>query len=82
MTEKGKARVEIYQDRRGMWRWRLKAPNNRIIADSGEGYSSLRKCRDGLQAVTMYLWNIPITIEQTKKAKKKARIKPAGRRSR
>lgn len=22
------------------WRWRLKSPNGRIIADSGEGYSS------------------------------------------
>ena len=30
---------EIYQDRRGDWRWRLYARNGRIVADSGEGYA-------------------------------------------
>ena len=34
-----KARFHFYQDRSGEWRWRLYAPNNRIVADSGEGYS-------------------------------------------
>lgn len=29
---------EIYQDKKGEWRWRLKAANYQIIADSGEGY--------------------------------------------
>lgn len=29
---------QIYQDRGGEWRWRLKAANRRIVADSGEGY--------------------------------------------
>ena len=28
----------IYKDRRGMWRWRIKSRNGRIVADSGEGY--------------------------------------------
>ncbi len=31
---------DVYQDARGFWRWRLKAVNGRIIADSAEGYSS------------------------------------------
>ena len=31
-------RFEIYADRRGLWRWRLKARNGRIVADSGQGY--------------------------------------------
>ena len=26
-----------YKDNKGEWRWRLKASNGRIIADSGEG---------------------------------------------
>lgn len=29
-----------YKDARGMWRWRLIASNNRVIADSGEGYKT------------------------------------------
>lgn len=35
-------RFQFYEDRAGLWRWRLIAPNNRIIADSGEGYASRR----------------------------------------
>lgn len=31
-------KFHIYQDARGEWRWRLKARNGRIVADSGEGY--------------------------------------------
>ena len=33
-------RCQIYRDRLGEWRWRWRAGNNRIVADSGEGYSS------------------------------------------
>ena len=29
----------LYADKAGEWRWRLYAPNNRIIGDCGEGYS-------------------------------------------
>jgi len=32
--------IEIYQDAVGQWRWRRRAPNGEIIADSGEGYVS------------------------------------------
>lgn len=31
-------KFHIYRDARGEWRWRLKARNGRIVADSGEGY--------------------------------------------
>ena len=31
-------RFEIYPDKKGLWRWRLKARNGRIVADSGQGY--------------------------------------------
>lgn len=33
-----------YKDNKDEWRWRLKASNGRIIADSGEGYSTEREC--------------------------------------
>ncbi len=32
-------RFQFYQDKAGLWRWRLVAGNGRIIADSGEGYA-------------------------------------------
>ena len=32
------AKLQIYHDGRREWRWRLRASNGRILADSGEGY--------------------------------------------
>ena len=31
--------IDIYQDQSGEWRWRIVAPNARIIASSGEGFT-------------------------------------------
>jgi uncharacterized protein YegP (UPF0339 family) len=31
--------MSVYQDTKGEWRWRLKAANGKIVADSGEGYT-------------------------------------------
>lgn len=36
---------EIYEDRAGEFRWRLRAANNELVADSGEGYAA----RDGAE---------------------------------
>ena len=33
------SKFQIYQDRKGEYRWRLRARNGEIIADSNEGYS-------------------------------------------
>lgn len=40
----------VYQDSQRLWRWRLKAANNRIIADSGESYHHKADC---LSAITL-----------------------------
>jgi uncharacterized protein YegP (UPF0339 family) len=32
--------LKVYRDKRLEWRWRLMAANNRIVADSGEGYKT------------------------------------------
>lgn len=37
--------MRIYRDRKGEWRWRIVARNGRIVADSGEGYSSASAVR-------------------------------------
>ena len=40
-----------YRDNKDEWRWRLKASNGRIIADSGEGYSTERECLADIERV-------------------------------
>lgn len=42
-------RVEIYKDKRGEWRWRVKHSNGRILADSGEGYSRKSDAKKGFE---------------------------------
>lgn len=36
--------VEIYRDDLGEWRWRKRAANGKVIADSGEGYRNFDDC--------------------------------------
>lgn len=45
------AKFEMYQDKAGEWRWRLKSGNGQQIASSGEGYSSKSACENGINAV-------------------------------
>jgi len=42
---------EMYKDSQGYWRWRLQAGNNRIIANSGEGYVNKTDCRAAISLV-------------------------------
>lgn len=46
-----KATFELYEDSAGQWRWRLVHRNGNIIADSGEGYASKQKAKQGIQSV-------------------------------
>jgi uncharacterized protein len=41
----------IYKDANAEWRWRLYAPNEKKIAVSGEGFSSLRACEESIALV-------------------------------
>jgi uncharacterized protein YegP (UPF0339 family) len=45
------AGFEIYRDRAGEWRWRLVHENGEILADSGQGYASRQKARQGVDSV-------------------------------
>lgn len=49
-----KALFVIYKDKTGEWRWRLLAPNTRIIADSAEGYSTKEGAIEGIKDVKRY----------------------------
>ena len=50
-------RVDIYQDKAGGWRWRLRAGNHRIVAESGESYSSQRNVVDACDRMGRYAWD-------------------------
>jgi uncharacterized protein YegP (UPF0339 family) len=41
----------VYEDAAGEWRWRLVAGNERITAESGEGYRDRRDCLHGIELV-------------------------------
>jgi uncharacterized protein YegP (UPF0339 family) len=43
-------KFEVYKDKAGEYRFRLKAPNGEIIA-VGEGYRSKKSCINGIQSV-------------------------------
>jgi uncharacterized protein YegP (UPF0339 family) len=45
--------AEMYRDRRGEWRWRIRADNWRILAVSSEGYHNKDDCLSGLLASTL-----------------------------
>ena len=44
------AKFEIYQDKKGEYRFRLVAPNGQVIAQ-GQGYKSKDSCKNGIESV-------------------------------
>lgn len=42
---------EVYEDKAEEWRWRFRASNGKIIADSGEGYKNKQDCLHGIDLV-------------------------------
>jgi uncharacterized protein YegP (UPF0339 family) len=45
------AKFQIYKDKAREWRWRFRADNGEIIADSSEGYVNKSDCRTGIDLV-------------------------------
>ena len=49
--KKSAATFEVYKDKSGGYRWRLRTTNTQVIATSGQGYSSKRACEEGIESV-------------------------------
>ncbi|MEO1075687.1 MAG: DUF1508 domain-containing protein [Bacteroidota bacterium] len=45
------AKFEVYRDRKSEYRWRFRANNGRIVADSAEGYTTRAACNRGIEIV-------------------------------
>ncbi len=57
----GRAIFEVYEDRGGKWRWRLRHRNGNIIADCGQGYGSRHGVHDAIESVKR---NAPTASEE------------------
>jgi uncharacterized protein len=54
------ARFEIYIDERLEFRWRFKANNGKILAESAEGYNNRANCEHAITLVKQQLANARI----------------------
>jgi len=63
---------EFYRDRAKEWRWRLRASNGRIVADSGEGYKRRIAVKNAVWRFRVSVLNAEEKIEELtpKKARK------------
>ena len=57
-----KVTFEVYLDKAGQWRWRLRHQNGNIIATSGEGYNNKGDCLAGIRSVIENAAEAPIEI--------------------
>jgi len=58
-----RAKLQIYRDVRREWRWRLRASNGRILADSGEGYRRRASARHAAARVRTILAGDALVVE-------------------
>ena len=62
-------KFEVYADKRGEYRWRLKASNGIAIASSGEGYKAKRDCLAGIASVQKNAPDSPILELESESAR-------------
>jgi uncharacterized protein YegP (UPF0339 family) len=48
---KGQLTFEIYKDKAGEYRWRLKAANGAVIGTAGQGYKAKADCKHGIEVI-------------------------------
>lgn len=53
-------RFIVYKDTAEEWRWRFRASNNKIVADSGEGYVNKQDCLHGIELIKKEAPDAPI----------------------
>lgn len=61
-------KFEVYKDKAGEFRFRLKATNGQIIA-VGEGYKALASCKKGIESIKKNAPDAPIVVEEAKEEK-------------
>lgn len=59
------ASFTIYKDTKSEYRWRFRANNGKIVADSSEGYGSKDDCKRGIEIVKTEGPNATVTDTTT-----------------
>lgn len=54
------AKVELYKDAKGEFRWRLVASNGQTIATGGEGYKAKESAKAGIESVKRDMPTAPV----------------------
>ena len=57
---KAAAKFEVYQDKSGGFRWRLRAQNKQILATAGESYKAKRDCLASIESVKRAAADAPV----------------------
>lgn len=55
------ATFEVYKDKAGEHRWRLRAANRNVIATSGDGYKDKRDCLAAIESVKRHAADAKVT---------------------
>jgi uncharacterized protein YegP (UPF0339 family) len=71
-------KFQLYKDRKGDYRWRLRARNGEIIADSNEGYSSKASCKHGIDLVKQQAANAEVEDQTESRAAQADRTEEEG----
>ena len=59
-SQSAKATFEVYKDRSGDYRWRLRATNTQILAIAAQGYSDKRSCLNAIESVKRDVADAPV----------------------
>jgi hypothetical protein len=60
------ATFEVYQDKGGEYRWRLRALNSQILATAPDGYKEKRSCLAAIESVKRDAATAPVAEETAK----------------
>jgi uncharacterized protein len=71
-------KFQLYKDRKGEYRWRLRARNGEIIADSNEGYSSKASYKHGIDLVKQQAANAEVEDQTESRAAQADRTEEEG----
>jgi len=63
VLEVGTPHFDLYKDKSGEYRWRMVSSNGRVVADSGEGYSSKDGARRAIENVQSDVSGASVTEE-------------------
>lgn len=62
--------LEIYKDKPGQWRWRLKAANNKILCESSESYKTASALNKTLTKIIDVIPYVEVRKETARKTAK------------